>query len=612
MLGIPDTPSVANRLSWGFALKAAFCLLLLWILARVFLTGPLWQILLALLVASLPPGLLVLHQYTVRHLLRRQRFLVHGFLFRFFSGRTLALIVALVYGWCAAIILLLQLHTASLLDWLLLAAGIPLFIWLRQRLHQRLAGELKPWILHSTVLRWTRVLLAGLLALPALLLQLTLAPATPLEVLDSIELQRNTVAGLQGSVALQHMALLLQTWEGFKLHAFAHPPQTLSWLFLLAVLLEKWMLFYLTGMFLCALALDRSELRRSVGPLSEETDVPPLPAVSLAMVSAIGSFVLLFIMLPFSVYTEFWARAQQPVLVEFDSAMTLQLERIGDAWYRPGTWDSLQELRSGMLDNLELDRERLVREVDGAFDSMEANVDAFLDWYYSLSAEYLRIAKLLTGELDAYLADKLGEYLQRGDSFDRVESVLREILQGQEVLESEYLQRAQALLASNRVQPGDVPVEPLRELSLADVLTPPVHEELLTLQTRLWTTGSGATAAGVMTAMITAKISSRILAKGSFKLAVKALGKVVASKASGAAMGAGAGATAGAAMGSVVPGVGTAIGAVIGGIAGGILAGIGIDKVLIEIEESISREAFRADILAVIDEARAEFLQGLQ
>ena len=109
---------------------------------------------------------------------------------------------------------------------------------------------------------------------------------------------------------------------------------------------------------------------------------------------------------------------------------------------------------------------------------------------------------------------------------------------------------------------------------------------------------------------IAGKLMAKVVTKSSFKLATQAAAKLVASKAAGTTLGAGAGATAGGAIGSIVPGFGTAIGALIGGVIGGLAVGVGIDKALIEFEEAVGREAFRAELLQALDEARREYLSA--
>ncbi|MBU0960130.1 MAG: hypothetical protein KKH60_01275, partial [Proteobacteria bacterium] len=95
--------------------------------------------------------------------------------------------------------------------------------------------------------------------------------------------------------------------------------------------------------------------------------------------------------------------------------------------------------------------------------------------------------------------------------------------------------------------------------------------------------------------------------KNTIKIAAKALSKIVLSKTAGSAGGAAAGAAAGAAVGSLLPVVGTATGAVVGGVIGAVAAGITVDAMLLMLEETLSRETFKQELLNSIEEARAEF-----
>ncbi len=67
--------------------------------------------------------------------------------------------------------------------------------------------------------------------------------------------------------------------------------------------------------------------------------------------------------------------------------------------------------------------------------------------------------------------------------------------------------------------------------------------------------------------------------------------------------GAGGGAVIGGVLGSVIPGAGTVVGGVIGGVIGGVL----IDATLLKLEESISRDKFKLEIVTAIREAKEEF-----
>jgi hypothetical protein len=226
--------------------------------------------------------------------------------------------------------------------------------------------------------------------------------------------------------------------------------------------------------------------------------------------------------------------------------------------------------------------------------------------------EYARIANLLVGELEDYMIDKLEESLQQGDAFKQVQAALNNALAAHDTAQKEYQQAAQTIMDQNRVDPAGSLVQVVQRVSLQDVLNPPIHQDIISLQHRLQVGGGGGAAAGVVTAVIIKKVMGKVVGKNVLKLAAKALTKVVASKTAGTFGGAAAGAAAGAAIGSAIPVLGTAMGAAVGGIIGGIAVGVTVDKMLLMLEESFSREEFKHEILSGIREAQKEFKAGLK
>ena len=144
----------------------------------------------------------------------------------------------------------------------------------------------------------------------------------------------------------------------------------------------------------------------------------------------------------------------------------------------------------------------------------------------------------------------------------------------------------------------------MRRASLDQVLSMPVHTELIAIEARL----GGGSAAAVLAGVATRKVVGKVVAKGVLGLAAKSLAKVAVSKASTIA----AGALIGGIAGSAVPGFGTAIGAAAGGALAGLVAGLTVDKLLLMLEEQLSRKEFRQQILAGIHDARDEFKQSLK
>lgn len=582
-------------------------LLLLWLVSTHFLSGAFWKALAALAVISVPLALYALYEAAIAKTLRRERYLREGLFFRLFSGRLLIGAVALVLVLLAAPFLLVRLHMLPAREWLLLVLSVPLQLASFSLCKRLLRNEYKPWLLVPAALDWTRIVCPTLLALAyAALLSWRHAPSAGLDLTAAVEAALRGVADVDASRALATLANFFALFEGTKTYFLAHVAAESGRLVFWAAVLDFWMLCYFLSRVLSVALLPRAEWRRVFGPLSDDREAAALTPRRIAVACALFTFVSLFIAVPLLSSVETQVRARP----EFEQAFAgtrLRVERIGDEYFAQGTIAALERARRVALARLEVSTGELQQKTDAAFAAMAGNVDVYLDWYYSLGAEYARIGHLLTGDLEDYMARKFAETLAQEDVLRGVESALATSLANSAEANRLYERLVTNLLAQNRLDAPTDEVEVVQTLALSDVLVPPEHAELLGVQSRLLASSGGAVA-GVLAGAIAGKLVAKVVTKSSFKLATKAVAKLVASKAAGTTMGAGAGAAAGGAIGSVVPGLGTAIGALIGGVLGGLVVGVGIDAALIEFEEAVGREAFRAELLQALDEARREYL----
>ena len=140
--------------------------------------------------------------------------------------------------------------------------------------------------------------------------------------------------------------------------------------------------------------------------------------------------------------------------------------------------------------------------------------------------------------------------------------------------------------------------------SLEDILQPSFYQDFIPAAHIFGVAGAAGSAAGAgVGGIIAQKVTAKMLGKSVIKLAAKAPVQALASKVGAGAL---AGALAGAAAGTVFPVAGTAAGAFVG-ILVGIAGGVAIDGALLELEETLSREDRRREIIAAIREARREF-----
>lgn len=285
----------------------------------------------------------------------------------------------------------------------------------------------------------------------------------------------------------------------------------------------------------------------------------------------------LFVYVPFFAVLEKWT-GDHPNVIATIKKMERVAERIDGEFYNPGTIGQIEVAKAIALGQLNVSRATLSGQIDRAFDKMEGNVDPYLDWYYSLSAEYVRLAKLMTGTIEGYMEAKLSEYLQQGEAFQKVSDAIATALASHQNVMAEYQRATKAIMDANRqLFPPGVEVRVTKDTSSDNILSLPAHLDVVAFERRVAGTG--------IAAGISAAIAAKVASKGVFQAAAKALSKMVASKAA-AILG---GTAIGAAIGSVVPGVGTvAVGAL-----GAVLGGIAIDGALLKLEEVISRQDFK-------------------
>ncbi len=293
-----------------------------------------------------------------------------------------------------------------------------------------------------------------------------------------------------------------------------------------------------------------------------------------------------------------------------DLRRTVEVDQIGDLTCPRGTIAHIAALDADLAAVIARQKADVAVAVVAGFDGMRANVPAFLDWYYSLSAEYLRTLNILAGNGATYLNTQLQGHLGAGDPLAGLHRAV-EALGAGAVLADVHQQNRIALLSGCTNLPSDLAAPVAVNARLAAFQTIALHEDATAFESRLATAGlTGGIGAGVA-GVVVGKVIAKVSLGSAFKVAATALAKMAGSKAMTVAGGVLIGGGGGAAGGSVVPGIGTVAGAVIGGIMGGAAVWIGVDYTMLRLEEEISRDAFEADILAAISATEAEIMAAL-
>jgi hypothetical protein len=257
--------------------------------------------------------------------------------------------------------------------------------------------------------------------------------------------------------------------------------------------------------------------------------------------------------------------------------------------YQVNTLKTIESLIAAVSPKLAASSLKGCRELAGLEAKIELGVDEYLKWYFSLGADYARLVMMLAGDVDIYLSGKFNEIALKNLHQDGVFMRLQAEHEGQ--LSDLYQTNGAILklLSENRLSLVDRSCKVVGEKSMHGI-----SAHLDSAKTRLSTSA----AAGMISGVFASKLTTKVMAKSTFKLSGKVLLKAIAKKAGGTL----AGAAVGAGVGSLLPGLGTAIGALVGAGAG-LVVGVVIDMTALAIEEGLTREAMRKDLIDSVTES---------
>ena len=336
------------------------------------------------------------------------------------------------------------------------------------------------------------------------------------------------------------------------------------------------------------LALPVSEFRRvfSRGP-SAEDDPEPVSAITAGIYAAVAVVVAVILV-------QFTAQAEQEAKAIGSPAAVVQLpdcDAIDGKVYKLGTADAVRAALLKAVTQAGAEKANICSNLDEALRAAHKPVDDYLDWYFSLTAEWMRIWKMLNGELEQMLADRLRQTLESEKS---LAEALARVGQGTNakasILEGAQ-QEVQTLLKDNVLVMDERSCKVANRFSVSATLQEQ-HAQALRLRT------AGSAGAGVAAGALAAKVAAKAMTKSSMKAATKVLAKFAAKKAAAASLST----AVGAAVGSVVPGLGTLVGAAVGTFIG-LSISVAVDWASLAAEEQLTRGAMRAELLEEVANA---------
>ena len=593
-------------------MKNKLAISLLWfvtviILTKLFEVGPLGFSALIAIILMIPIFLSALYYLTIEKLEKTFIFRKEGLLRKILTGRLIGTVLSLLWSVLFSWYLLITFSFYTITDWLLLLFSLLVFLGIYQLLLPTFRKELVYPIDQSKAVYYSVVLSSFLMViLQYISLKLFIHPHPYLSLEEAISVARakiplTTSAFLTQIYQLATLYIGAKNYIAYKLYSISGLP----------IFLIGGTAIYLN--FLLSVAvfiIGKREIMRALAPvvITENPKISPNEVFKLSLIATI------FLMFYFPLLSQLEEEAlNHPKVVKHLESYVLKVEKIGENYFRQGTLAEIRRLKLTTISEFRRDAiERLESKIDEVFDRAEENVDDFLDWYYSLKAEYLRTIKLLSGEIKSFLAEKMREKIFENASISEFEEEFYNVLRDYEKLKYRYLSEVERILEKNKVVPSPhQKIQVVKSVpSVDEIFTLEFSDELIDLKTRLtgsaFAGGAGAYAGFRLGEQLTKKLLIKLSERGILDTAAKAIikvfGKRLGSKLAGALTGGAAGAIACSGGGPIASAVCGALGA-----AGGLISSLLADKALLSLEEVLERDKFKQEIISSLEEMRREY-----
>jgi hypothetical protein len=568
-------------------------------------------LLVGLYLFSLPIVISGSYSITIQKTRQMGIFAREGWLFKALSGRAIRTLALILVSIVTSFLTIMQVLGFSSLEWTIYFFVIPVFWVTYTLMFNVLRSEIKPYLTTNIALGWTKVLCPVFLSLLYYFVAINFSDNVSYASLaDAIEVNSSEMTLSSSSVVVILMAEFAGFFDGFRAYAISGIAQQDKSLAAIVLCIGNLLVYYNACSILSCFVVARSEYRRVFSDLTDQEEVQPVSVFKIIFSSSILTFLTFFIYVPLLAQLENYL-SDHNVISYTSEAINYTVDIIDGVQYKAGTGEAIVRASLADISKNEAVAKNLVSISDRVFDKMRNNVDSYLDWYYSLTAEYLRIFNVISGTSEAYMRAKLAAYLQAGAPLDELNVGVMQASQKMSIPNSELGQIISDIKNSRRIE------FPIKNPAVAintstNELLEQSFNRTRSFHNRLLSSAGGGAIAAFSGAILLEKTVGKIVNKSIAKAAAKALAKAAASKATGSAAGAGAGAAAGAAVGSVVPGFGTAIGAAVGGVIGALSVGFAIDETLLKLDEAVNREDYKLEILASIDESQREFNKMLR
>ena len=559
------------------------------------------------------------YRHVVRKTIKQQAYYeAGGGLARINNGRFLCLVgsFALSAVFVAGFVLEAPAWEAS--EWVLVAAAVPVYPLVFLLVHRLMRRQLRPVHRTSGAVGWS-VWIAGALLCAA---YLALCLAKPAATFESAAAAFDSVAqpfAGSPSALMREAGVLTAFSDGLAAYGASKAAEVLGAGYLAIKVALNASAFFGVANLLGLCMLGWSELKRVFLPLetgpAPDADADagagasaasgPSATASAPLRAAVATFVALPVVLAAAFLVADAAVARAAQTQEFTAAERFVRDQMGLAvfvldghYYDQAAVEALlEEARAASAALSEEAEATLVPLINASFDARLANVDAYLDWYYSLPADYERLVTMVTGTVEDFMRDQFTANIEAGIDDTALEDALRDLAERAAALEEDTASRLAEFEIAGVPEWLLMEKVPLEPGFMSGALEPSAR--ILSAGERLGLSAGTGIATGAAAKHVAGNLATKVVEKQFFKEFVKK----VAGKLGGRAVST----VVGGAVGTIGGPLGTVVGA-----AAGTAAGIGIDYGMVKLDEWQNRDSYREEIVQLIEEERSEMLAAVQ
>jgi len=525
------------------------------------------------------------HRSAVRRLERLHRFTPDRWLRRWAGRRVLGQVVSAVVALALAALVVLQSPFFGTLEWTLLAVA-PLAFLAYRRIALVRGGQFfsREVYAASSATGVARLLTFATMCVVWFAGRYALA-STDSRPLAEVVFALQTAWPTTGS-ATARWAIDAGAWGEATLAMLAGSIEVPWWRVAITAIFLPLTVFGHAVWSAAGASVDIAGWRRMIGASLTDADVPPpltrprLMAYGACVAAAIASIVVVFAHADESL-------GRQPRFLALEAMP--KCERIGTRMYSLGTLAKVQAYSTVLEEGMRSRRATACARIAEIGRVAEKNVDAYLDWYFSLSGDWTRFALTFADDVESLLEVKFNRLVA---SDPRIQALIGELQHDQHYL-LEVASLGHSGLADLLEQQRFV----LDERQCRVVTDAATGVAALPRYDGLRGRFLASAAAGVVTGAFAGALTSRAMSRASMQAAGRVVGRAAAKRGVGRV---GSAAAAGAAAGSIAPGFGTAA-----GLVAGAAVGLATDMTLLAVEEKLTRDDMRRDLLAAVNESMA-------